>query len=118
MAPKTAEQLSYGSYLHLDELLALQQPLSSPVHHDEMLFIIIHQIYELWFKQMLHELEAVKRDLDRDQLLSVAKHFRRIDTIQRLLEAQVDILETMTPHEFNAFRDRKSTRLNSSHSQI
>lgn len=105
MAPKTVEQLSYGSYLHLDELLGLQRPLSSPAHHDEMLFIIIHQIYELWFKQMLHELEAVKRDLDRDQLLPVAKHFRRIDTIQRLLEAQVDILETMTPHEFNAFRD-------------
>jgi len=58
-----AERLSYGSYLHVDELLALQQPLSSPAHHDEMLFIIIHQVYELWFKQLLHEIEAVMRDL-------------------------------------------------------
>jgi tryptophan 2,3-dioxygenase len=101
----TKEQLSYGSYLHVDELLSLQQPLSSPAHHDEMLFIIIHQVYELWFKQLLHEIEAVMRDLDADRLLPVAKHFKRIDTIQRLIETQVDILETMTPHEFNAFRD-------------
>jgi len=100
-----AERLSYGSYLHVDELLALQQPLSSPAHHDEMLFIIIHQVYELWFKQLLHEIEAVMRDLEAGLLMPVAKHFKRIDTIQRLIETQVDILETMTPHEFNAFRD-------------
>jgi len=106
MTPDTArEQLSYGSYLRLDELLSLQQPLSAPAHHDEMLFIIIHQVYELWFKQLLHEIEAVMRDLAAGALPPVAKHFRRIDTIQRLIETQVDILETMTPHEFNAFRD-------------
>ena len=106
MTPDTArEQLSYGSYLRLDELLSLQQPLSSPAHHDEMLFIIIHQVYELWFKQLLHEIDAVMRDLAAAELSRVAKHFRRIDTIQRLIETQVDILETMTPHEFNAFRD-------------
>ena len=104
-SPVSKERLSYGSYLHVDELLSLQQPLSSPAHHDEMLFIIIHQVYELWFKQLLHEIEAVMRDLDADRLLPVAKHFKRIDTIQRLIETQVDILETMTPHEFNAFRD-------------
>jgi tryptophan 2,3-dioxygenase len=98
-------QLSYGSYLQVDELLSLQRPLSSPVHHDEMLFIIIHQVYELWFKQLLHELSAVIESLDRDELLPVAKHFRRIHTIQRLLEEQIDVLETMTPQEFNAFRD-------------
>ncbi len=97
--------LSYGSYLKLDELLGLQQPLSRPRHHDEMLFIIIHQVYELWFKQLLHELDATMTALDRDDLLRVAKHFRRIHTIQRLLEQQVDILETMTPQEFNQFRD-------------
>jgi len=97
--------LSYGSYLKIDELLALQQPLSRPEHHDEMLFIIIHQVYELWFKQLLHELDATMAELDRDGLLRVAKHFRRIHAIQRLLEQQVDILETMTPQEFNAFRD-------------
>jgi tryptophan 2,3-dioxygenase len=97
--------LSYGSYLKVDELLDLQQPLSQPAHHDEMLFIIIHQVYELWFKQLLHEVDATMAALDRDDLLRVAKHFRRIHAIQRLLEQQVDILETMTPQEFNQFRD-------------
>jgi tryptophan 2,3-dioxygenase len=100
-----SERLSYGSYLKVDELIALQQPLSQPAHHDELLFIIIHQVYELWFKQLLHELEAAMAAMDRDDLLRVAKHFHRIHTIQRLLEQQVDILETMTPQEFNAFRD-------------
>jgi tryptophan 2,3-dioxygenase len=97
--------LSYGSYLKIDELLGLQRPLSQPAHHDEMLFIIIHQVYELWFKQLLHELDATMLALDRDDLLRVAKHFRRIHAIQRLIEQQVDILETMTPQEFNQFRD-------------
>jgi tryptophan 2,3-dioxygenase len=97
--------LSYGSYLKIDELLDLQQPLSRPRHHDEMLFIIIHQVYELWFKQLIHELDATMAALDRDDLLRVAKNFRRIHAIQRLLEQQVDILETMTPQEFNQFRD-------------
>jgi tryptophan 2,3-dioxygenase len=87
------------------DLLSLQRPLSQPPHHDEMLFIIIHQVYELWFKQLLHELEGAMRAMDRDDLLRVAKQFRRIHTIQRLLEQQVDILETMTPQEFNQFRD-------------
>lgn len=98
-------QLSYGSYLRVDDLLALQQPLSEPPHHDELLFIVIHQVYELWFKQMLHEIEAIVRDLDADELLRVAKHFHRVDTIQRLIEQQIDVLETMTPQEFNQFRD-------------
>lgn len=97
--------LSYGSYLKVEELLGLQQPLSRPQHHDEMLFIIIHQVYELWFKQLLHEVDATMAALDRDDLLRVAKHFRRIHAIQRLIEQQVDILETMTPQEFNQFRD-------------
>ncbi|MEO6834780.1 MAG: tryptophan 2,3-dioxygenase family protein [Candidatus Tumulicola sp.] len=97
--------MSYGSYLKVDDLLALQRPLSQPEHHDEMLFIIIHQVYELWFKLVLHELEATMAAMDRDDLLRVAKHFRRIHTIQRLLEQQIDILETMTPQEFNQFRD-------------
>jgi len=99
------QQLSYGSYLQIDELLSLQRPLSSPEHHDEMLFIVIHQVYELWFKQLLHEINAVLGALDHDELLPIAKLFRRIHTIQRLLEQQIDVLETMTPQEFNAFRD-------------
>jgi tryptophan 2,3-dioxygenase len=97
--------LSYGSYLKIEELLGLQRPLSRPEHHDEMLFIIIHQVYELWFKQLLHEVDATMIALERDDLLRVAKHFRRIHAIQRLLEEQVDILETMAPQEFNQFRD-------------
>jgi tryptophan 2,3-dioxygenase len=83
----------------------LQQPLSRPPHHDEMLFIIIHQVYELWFKQILHEIDAAMLALDGDHLRRTNRRFHRIHTIQRLLEQQVDILETMTPQEFNQFRD-------------
>ena len=97
--------LTYGTYLKIPELLSLQQPLSDPPHHDETLFIVIHQVYELWFKEMLHELDAAVRLLDADDLLKVAKAFRRIHAIQRILEMQVDVLETMTPQDFNAFRD-------------
>lgn len=100
-----SDRLTYGSYLKVDELLALQRPLSRPPHHDEMLFIVIHQVYELWFKQLLHELDAVAAAIDSSDLLRAAKGFRRIHTIQRLIEQQVDVLETMTPQEFNQFRD-------------
>ena len=96
--------LTYGSYLRIPQLLELQHRRSDPPHHDEMLFIVIHQVYELWFKQMLHELDAAAGFLDRDDLLKVAKAFRRIHAIQRVLEQQVDVLETMTPQDFNAFR--------------
>jgi tryptophan 2,3-dioxygenase len=96
--------LTYGSYLRIPDLLELQHPLSDPPHHDEMLFILIHQVYELWFKQTLHELDAAVRFLERDDLLKVAKAFRRIHAIQRILETQVEVLETMTPQDFNAFR--------------
>lgn len=99
------QRLSYTSYLQVDELLALQRPLSTPEHHDEMLFIIIHQVYELWFKQLLHELQAAMQALRTGELLRVTKYFRRIHTIQRILGEQIDVLETMTPQEFNAFRD-------------
>ncbi len=97
--------LTYGSYLKIPELLSLQRPLSDPPQHDETLFILIHQVYELWFKQTLHELDAAVRFLDADDVLKVAKAFRRIHAIQRILEMQVDVLETMTPQDFNAFRE-------------
>jgi tryptophan 2,3-dioxygenase len=103
---KGAQRLTYGSYLCIEELLSLQRPLSAPPEHDELLFIIIHQVYELWFNELLHELDATLDALDAADLLRTAKFFRRIHTIQRLLEEQVDVLETMTPQEFNAFRDR------------
>ena len=101
----TTPSLTYGSYLRVPELLDLQKPVSSPPHHDELLFIIIHQVYELWFKQMLHELDSAVRHLERDDLLRVGKAFRRVHAIQQVLEQQVDVLETMTPQEFNAFRE-------------
>jgi tryptophan 2,3-dioxygenase len=102
----TPPALTYGSYLRIDELLALQHERSDPPHHDELLFIIIHQVYELWFRQLLHEIEAAMRNLASGDILKVGKQFRRIGAIQKLLEQQVDVLETMTPQEFNAFRDR------------
>jgi tryptophan 2,3-dioxygenase len=99
-------KLTYGSYLRIDELLSLQTPRSEPAHHDELLFIVIHQVYELWFRQVLHEIEAAIRHLNADEALKAGKNFRRIHAIQRVLEMQVDVLETMAPQEFNAFRDR------------
>ena len=98
------DRLTYNSYLRVDDLLAMQRLQSQPPHHDEMLFIIIHQVYELWFKLMLHELEAVMRYLDEDDSLRATRGLRRVHAIQHVLEQQVDVLETMTPHEFNAFR--------------
>jgi len=74
----TDSTLTYGSYLRIDELLGLQHELSDPPHHDELLFIIIHQVYELWFRQMLHEIEAAMRNLAADEPLKVSKQFRRI----------------------------------------
>jgi tryptophan 2,3-dioxygenase len=97
-------KLTYGSYLKIPELLSLQQRLSEPAHHDEMLFIIVHQVHELWFKQVLHELEAVREALGQDRPLVALKSLKRLHTIQRVLLEQIDVLETMTPQEFNAFR--------------
>jgi len=97
--------LTYGGYLRLPELLALAVPESDPPAHDELLFITVHQVYELWFRQLLHELSAV-----RDAMLSGetwrARHLlARAHAIQRLLISQVDILETMTPQDFLEFRE-------------
>ena len=101
-----SEPVSYVSYLKLDELLALQQPLSDGPEHDELLFIIIHQTYELWFKQILHELSRARRLLREGALHPSLGTLRRVRTILKTLVGQVDILETMTPLEFNAFRAR------------
>lgn len=99
-----ANSVTYGSYLKVHELLSLQQELSNPKEHDETLFIIIHQVYELWFKQILHELNHIESMLGQDKLGNVIRSLKRISTIQRVLIQQVDILETMTPDEFNRFR--------------
>jgi tryptophan 2,3-dioxygenase len=98
--------LTYSTYLHLDELLSLQQPRSDPPEHDEMLFIVSHQVYELWFKLELHELEQIRRELDQNLLYEAIAHFKRIRTIMKVMVEQIDILETLTPMSFNSFRDR------------
>ena len=102
--------LTYADYLALDELLSLQRPRSGadgePAQHDEMLFIIIHQVYELWFKEVIHELEGTARRLREDDLPGALHALKRILTILKVLVAQLDVLETMTPIEFLAFRER------------
>ncbi|MCB9556563.1 MAG: tryptophan 2,3-dioxygenase [Deltaproteobacteria bacterium] len=102
----SAKKINYGSYLRLNELLALQQPLSDPAEHDEMLFIVIHQVYELWFKQLLHELSKVRADLVTGDLYGAIHSFKRTRMIMKTLVGQLDILETMTPLSFNSFRAR------------
>ncbi|MGE3180700.1 MAG: tryptophan 2,3-dioxygenase [Phycisphaerae bacterium] len=106
LAPAPRKSLTYSSYLKVDELLALQVPKSEPAEHDEMLFIIIHQVYELWFKQLLHEFDKVCRDLTANRLYGVMASIKRCRTIMKVMVAQLDILETMTPMEFNSFRNR------------
>lgn len=96
--------LTYTHYLNIDKLLELQEPQSDPVEHDEMLFIIIHQSYELWFKQILHEFDKLRPDLENGKTWASAKTMRRILTILKTMVSQIDILETMTPLEFNSFR--------------
>ena len=98
--------VTYGSYLAIDELLALQRPRSEGPEHDEMLFIVIHQVYELWFKEILHELDQVMRWLDAGDATRAQHTMKRILTILKVLVAQLDILETMTPLEFQSFRSR------------
>lgn len=101
--------LTYSNYLHLDELLALQEPRSSPAEHDEMLFIVSHQAYELWFKLQLHELEKIRADFKNNHLYGAIATFKRARTIMKVMVEQIDILETLTPMSFNSFRDRLET---------
>jgi tryptophan 2,3-dioxygenase len=96
--------LSYGRYLHLDEILSAQHPVSTPVHHDELLFILQHQTSELWFKLMLHELRAVLRHLAADELRPALKGLARVKNIQRCLTEQWSVLATLTPTEYAQFR--------------
>ena len=98
--------VTYGSYLAVDELLELQRPRSEGPEHDEMLFIVIHQVYELWFKQLLHEVDRVIVLLDARDAYRAQHSLKRILTILKVLVAQLDILETMTPLEFQSFRQR------------
>ena len=99
-----SERLSYGGYLRLDLLLAAQQPISKPVHHDELLFIIQHQVAELWLKLVIHELRAAIVHLQNDRLGSVQKVLARVKQVQRQLFEQWGVLETLTPSEYLEFR--------------
>jgi tryptophan 2,3-dioxygenase len=100
------QAVTYGSYLRVEELLDLQRARSEGPEHDELLFIVIHQVYELWFKEVLHELDYVKRLLEADEPHRAQHTLKRILTILKVMVAQLDILETMTPLEFMSFRER------------
>ncbi len=95
-------QLSYGTYLKVPELLSLQERLSA--EHDELLFIVAHQVYELWFKVVLFELEAARERIDADDIFFARHHLHRVHVIEQLLVEQIDVLETMSPQDFLAFR--------------
>ena len=98
--------LSYNKYLRVADLINLQDCLSDPKHHDELLFITIHQAYELWFKQILHEIDAAIVMIDEDRLNAATRTIRRVVEIEKLLVNQIHILETMSPINFLAFRDQ------------
>ena len=96
--------LNYTSYLALEEILGAQRPKSD--EHDEVLFIVVHQVYELWFKQLIHELRYLQRMLDEGNDARAGATFKRLLTILKLVVAQLDVIETMTPVQFLAFRER------------
>jgi tryptophan 2,3-dioxygenase len=106
MSTPDSPAVTYGSYLKIDELLGLQQPRSDGPEHDELLFIVIHQVYELWFKELLHELDRVRRLLADDDVHRAQHTMKRVLTVLKVMVAQLDILETMTPLEFQSFRSR------------
>ena len=97
--------LSYNKYLRVPDLIALQDCLSVPAHHDELLFITVHQAYELWFKQILHEIDAATLAMQEDRAPLATRAMGRVVEIEKLLVTQIHILETMTPINFLGFRD-------------
>ena len=103
-------RLSYGSYLHIGELLAQQVPESDPPAHDELLFITIHQVYELWFQQLLHEATAARDAMQEGRTWWAQHLLQRMHVIERVLVQQVDVLETMTPQDFLQFRQNHRSR--------
>ena len=98
--------LSYNKYLRIQDLIKLQDCLSTPAHHDELLFITVHQAYELWFKQILHELDAAILLMEEDRITTTTRALRRVVEIEKLLVNQIHILESMAPISFLAFRDQ------------
>ena len=103
-ADDAASQVRYETYLQLDKLLSAQQPISAQPEHDEMLFILQHQVAELWFKLMLHEIDAAITCLQEDQLARSIKILNRVKQVQHQLIGQWSVLATLTPNEYSAFR--------------
>ncbi len=101
-------QLSYGSYLKVPELLRLQAPLSKPPAHDELLFIIVHQAFELWFREMVFELDSVRDLMFAGDAHRTRHLLRRVHSIERLLIEQLEVIETMSPQDFLEFRSNLS----------
>lgn len=99
-------EITYKSYLKIDELLQLQQPLAQPPSHDETLFIVVHQVFELWFRLLLHELDKVFELLDSNDVIESERLVRRLTSIVRLFIPKLSVLETMLPSDFIQFRDR------------
>ena len=104
MTDDGARALTYSSYLALNEVLGAQHPRSSD--HDELLFIVIHQVYELWFKEILHEVAFLQGRLEAGETAQSLATLKRILTILKTVVAQIDVLETMTPQQFRSFRER------------
>lgn len=100
-----ASDLDYKGYLKIDELLSLQHRLASPANHDEMLFIVVHQVFELWFRLMIHEIDKIQELLDHDDVLESERLIRRLTSIVRLFIPKLSVLETMIPSDFVQFRD-------------
>jgi tryptophan 2,3-dioxygenase len=103
---ESGAKLTYGSYLQLPRLLTAQSLASDPPAHDELLFITIHQVYELWFKLLLHELETARDAMLADRLWWARHLLKRVHVVERVLLGQIDVLETMTPQDFLAFRQQ------------
>ena len=97
-------ELSYGTYLKVQELLDLQKGLTQ--EHDELLFIVAHQVYELWFKVVLFELEAARDRIDADDIFFARHYLHRVHVVERVLIEQIEVLETMSPQDFLAFRSK------------
>lgn len=103
--PSDGPRLTYNSYLKVPQLLELQNFESSPPAHDELLFIIIHQAYELWFKLILFELDQVAEEMEKGEVYEAWRLLQRVLQIEKLLVQQIHVLETMTPRDFLKFRE-------------
>jgi len=102
---ETPADVSYGSYLKVPELLNLQQPISKPESHDEMHFIVIHQVFELWFRLMLYEARSIGEHLEGGRIAAASHLFKRLNAILAVFFPQIEVIETMTPGDFLKFRD-------------